>query len=76
MEYEATFAGTGRPPRMTVYEENEARRIQAWVERHQAGKLRLGEGTLTIVGTVDGNSVLARLTAPDQFLALDPPLAR
>lgn len=75
MEYVATFAGKGRPPRMTI-QEQEARRILTWLERHNAGKLRLGEGTLTVVGTVDGASVLARLTAPDQFVALDPPLAR
>jgi hypothetical protein len=75
MEYQATFAGEGRPPRMTI-QEHEARRILAWVDRHKAGKLRFGEGTLTVVGTVDGASVLARLTAPDQFVALDPPLAR
>lgn len=74
MDYEATFAGAGRPPRMWI-KEHEARRIIAWVARHRAGKLRLGEGTLTVAGTVDGNSVLARLTDPAQFVALDPPLA-
>ena len=74
MEYEATFAGAGQPPRMTITE-REARRVLAWVARHHAGKLRFGEGTLTVTGTVDGNSVLARLTNPDQFVALDPPLA-
>ncbi|MEO7038628.1 MAG: hypothetical protein ABI186_01195 [Candidatus Elarobacter sp.] len=74
MEYEATFAGTGRPPRLRV-EEREARRLVAWAARHRAGKLRLGEGTLTVAGTVDGNTVLARLTDPAQFVALDPPLA-
>ncbi len=73
MEYEATFAGAGRPPRLTVTE-REARRLLTWVDRHRTGKLRLGEGTLTVTGTVDGNSVLARLTNPDQFVALDPPL--
>jgi hypothetical protein len=75
MEHVATFAGNGRPPRMTI-EEQEARRLLTWVKRHKAGKLRLGEGTLTVVGTVDGASVLARLTAPDQLVALDPPLVK
>lgn len=74
MEYEATFAGKGLPPRMTI-EEREARRLATWIARHKDGKLRFGEGTLTIVGTTDGKKVLARLTGPEQFVALDPPLA-
>ncbi len=74
MKYDVLLEGAALPPRMTITE-REARRLLAWVERKQAGKLRLGEGTLTVAGTVDGETVLARLTNPRQFVAVDPPLA-
>jgi hypothetical protein len=73
MKYDVLFEGAGLPPRMTITE-REARRLLAWIARKQTGKMRLGEGTLTITGTVDGQSVLARLKTPAQFLALEPPL--
>ena len=71
MDYEATFAGHGRPARLTV-SADQARQLLSWVRRRNTDMTGADETAHTVVGRTEGNTRAARLTDPDQFVALDP----